>query len=800
MDGLRAELAVARRQVVRLQAENARLRSALDGQLMLDVPIPAPIAALPPPDHLTSVDRRSSVADKIALFRSLFAGRADVYATAWVSSRTGNKGWSPAEVSRGRGQHDREFLPLTDAVIDRHLRGNPDRHKDVHVGLYPMLPDDTCRLLAIDFDGSSWREDASAYAATCVSHGIPAAAEMSRSGDGAHVWIFFSAPVMAATARSLGAALLRKTIAARGEMSLRSYDRFFPSQDTLPSRTKGPHRFGNLIALPLQGTHRRGHTTVFCDPVSWREHDDQFAFLSGLGRLSPKAVDAAVAELGPVQVGPSGSAVVATAPTRATLPGVVKARLGAMLAIDTTALPGDLVATLRHTATLHNPEFYRRQQQRYSTFGTPRFVACYDTDGAELRLPRGLVDKATRVLASARVKLDVVTDNPEPEPVALRFVGTLTPVQQKAVDAMAPHGVGVLVAPTGSGKTVMACALIAHHARPTAIVLNRADLLAQWRTRLAEFLDLGDASVGVLGGGKDTRGGVVDLVMLQTLGHRDAPPDLLDRYGLIVVDECHAVGAAASAAAIKQVRVSRWLGLTATPFRADGMDDIITMQCGPVRHEIPFEPAFARYLIVHPTAFITSEPGTGGGSMPAIYGEIATDRPRTKQICDDVADAARRGRRSLVLTNRVAHVDAIAEGLRELRPLVLHGRLPATARADNRAMLADGRHVADAPLVVVAIDKIAGEGLDVPWLDTLFLAAPISFKGRVIQQVGRIMRNTRVPKTHVEVHDYVDDAVPVLRAMHGRRRRVLTRLGFIAGGPTAPDALFGAPGQWRRPP
>jgi superfamily II DNA or RNA helicase len=735
---------------------------------------------------LPKVYNRSTSAEKIALFRILFAGRLDVYAKP--DNRPGQRGWYPAEVDwrDRRGGAGREFLPLTDAVVERHLRGNPDTRDDLHVGLYVMLPDDTCQLLAVDFDKTTWREDAWAYAQACAEAGVPAAAEVSRSGNGAHVWTFFTAPVMGATARALGFAMLRAAMASTGRVRLASYDRLFPAQDVLPSRAKGTHRFGNLIALPLQGTRRHGRkTTVFCEPSTWDIYPDQFAFLSGLHRLTPDEVEAIASRLAPVHVGTS-TPERPRRPRRATVTGppVVRARLDSMLSVDTTGLPGDLVSTLKHAASLHNPEFYRRQQQRYPVFGIPRFIQCFDVDGPWLRLPRGLLDKAVRILATASSRLEVTDDLPVPTPTGVKFTAELFPAQADAVEALAPHTTGVLVGTTGVGKTVMACALIARHQVPTAIIVNNAELLAQWQERLRLFLDLGDTKVGVLGGGKDTRGGVVDLIMLQTISHRDAPAGSLDGYGMVVVDECHSVGAPAASAAMKEVRARRWLGLTATPFRADGMDDLITMHCGPVRHEIVTQPEFTQRLVTHPTPFTTAESAADGASMQAIYSELATDEARNQQICADVADAVARGRNSLVLTTRLAHVDALSDNLRRLgiRVLVRHGRQPRDDRAATRAAL---RADASTPLVLVAIDKVVGEGFDLPHLDTLFLTMPVSWKGLVMQQVGRILR-PGPGKSTVEVHDYVDHEVPWLRRMHANRDRTLAKLGFAPPPPNVP--------------
>lgn len=749
--------------------------------------------------HALDAPFTRSAADKVALFRSLFAGRADVFPKHWHNPKTDRAGYSPAcsnEWVRGVCEKPRvkcgecpnqAFIPVTDRVILDHLQG---RHV---AGVYPMLDDETCNFLAVDFDKDGWKEDVAAFVETCKCFDVPAAVERSRSGNGAHVWFFFGTRVPAGAARKMGCFLLTETMPRRHELSMSSYDRLFPNQDTMP---RGG--FGNLIALPLQHQARALGNTEFLD-AELNPHPDQWAFLESIQRIDPARVESLArraSETGQVIGVPMAEDEKSETPwlrlpsrrrkkvkVDEPLPPNVRAVLGCQLFVEKDGLPSALVNQIKRIAAFQNPEFYKKQAMRLSTALTPRVINCAEDLPEHVGVPRGCLDALREVLSEHQIELTVQDERSDGNPLDLKFNGSLTDLQKDAVSALLSHDFGVFVAPPGTGKTVVGTHVIAERARTTLVLVHRTQLLDQWRTQLGLFLDLKQSEIGQIGGGKRKTNGRLDVAMIQSLVRRDEVDDLVSTYGHVVVDECHHVPAVSFERVMRETRARYVTGLTATPQRRDGHHPILQYQLGPVRFSVdPRSEAakrrFEHRLIVRDTAFTLGSPEPSG--IQEIYGRIAGDTQRNEQILDDVVRALEEGRSPVLLTERREHLDYFAARLKNLARhlVVLRGGMGVKQRREVVAQLAsipDGEE-----RLLLATGRFLGEGFDDARLDTLFLAMPVSWKGTLVQYAGRLHRR-HSDKTEVRIYDYVDRNVPMLTRMFDRRMKGYRAMGYSLG-------------------
>jgi len=782
-------------ELLRLRRENRRLRELL-AEHGIEIPMVAddgvrPAVAKPAPALAPD--------EKIKLFRGLFRGREDVYAVRWESP-DGRKGYSPkserdwkayyAAKREDRQRVDKETrkcLPLTDEVIRAHLTG------EITVGVYPLLLDETCWFLAADFDKQTWQEDAMAFLVSCREWDIPAALERSRSGKGGHIWIFFDRAISAAQARRLGCALLTRTMERRHQIGLDSYDRFFPNQDTMP---KGG--FGNLIALPLQKAPREEGNSVFVDD-RMVPYPDQWALLSSVQRVSLPAVEALVAEVqrkgdligvrisvtededGPDPWTLPPSRKRAERPIEGPLPTSVTIVRANLLFIEKRGLPPAMLNRLLRIAAFQNPEFYKAQSLRLSTYDKPRVIGCGEDLPKHLALPRGCLADVTALLEAHRVKPLVQDERFSGAPIDVEFRGSLRPQQEEAVEAVMPHEDGVVCAPTAFGKTPVAAWLIAHRKVSTLVLVHRQQLLDQWRERLAMFLGLPIDDIGQIGGGKTSRTGRIDVAVLQSLHQKQEVKDFVAEYGQVIVDECHHVSAVTFEKVMREAKARYVVGLTATPTRKDGHHPIIYMQCGAIRYRMsaramtevtPFE----HVVIPRPTDFhMRSE--AGDVTIQDIYADLASDEPRNHMIAEDLVRAVQAGRSPLLLTGRTEHLGVFAGKLNGLvkNVFILKGGLGRKQRkaiAEQLAAVREGEQ-----RVILATGSYIGEGFDDARLDTLFLAMPISWKGTLQQYVGRLHR-LHDRKRVVEVYDYVDGNVRMLARMYERRLKGYSDMGY----------------------
>ena len=639
------------------------------------------------------VTNNSSSTEKIELFRRLFAGRPDVFPVRWENRKAGRSGYSPAcsnewvkgicgkpKVKCGECPHH-AFIPPSEDIIEKHLRGGDVRSGDFVAGVYPLLQDETCWFLAADFDKESWADDARALLDTCHAKGIVAALERSRSGNGGHVWIFFSEPVPARIARQMGSALITETMEKRPEIGFASYDRFFPNQDTMPVGG-----FGNLIALPLQRKAREIGNSVFVDK-DLRPYDDQWAYLSSLPRLSADIVFriADEAELSgwilgvrmpvddehadePWRMSPSRR----SEPRRieAAIPQSIRIVVADQVYVDRTELPPALTTQFIRLAAFQNPEFYRAQAMRLPIFGKPRIVSCAELYPQHVALPRGCLDETIDLVKShgAVADLDDRREIGMPLPAGVSFQGELRRSQTKAFDALVAHDNGVLAATTAFGKTVIAAALVAHRTRNTLILVHRRQLLNQWVERLRTFLNIDPKQIGVIGGGKRKPTGVIDVALIQSLARKGEVADMVADYGHLIVDECHHLSAASFELVARRSKARYVVGLSATVARKDGHHPIIFMQCGPVRHRVDARAQAAERGIRHrvrdrSTKFELPPPLASAErpSMPAIYAALAQDSGRNDLIFDDVLRSLEAKRSPVVLTERKDHLDYLRQ-------------------------------------------------------------------------------------------------------------------------------------------
>ena len=770
--------------------------------------------------------KKFDVTDKIAsdFFMMFCRGRKDVYDLRYTNPKTGKNGYYSQCFNRwDRGCHIqkkdgvrckdcelRAYKPVTLPLIKAHMNGTDQNGNDV-VAIYPMLENNLCQLLVFDFDNHAkgaeqedyaniddrWKEEINALRRICKNLDVDAVVERSRSGRGAHLWIFFKEMVPARLARRFGFALLEKGAESVNLKSFKYYDRMIPTQDALPEGG-----LGNVIALPLQGMALKSGNSAFIDE-NWNAYEDQLNVLAGTRRLTRQGIEdylslwystGSISEDNGTDAPWDKNSEIEAGSVK----GVVRIVLADRIYIDSTGMSNKTKRQLRRMATFSNKQYFQNQAMDMPNYDESRFIYLGSDEGKYIVLPRGLREEILKKFDNAGISYKIEDKRTKGQELNISFRGELRESQIPAVETMLENETGILHAATAFGKTVVCCDMIARRGISTLILVDRADLMNQWIKRLEEFLDIDEelpeyqtktgrtrkrkSLIGNLQGAHDTLTGIVDVAMIRSLKKKDGFHPKLKEYAQVYFDECHHAASDSAIEVLQEINAKYVYGVTATPKRGDGKEKINEFLLGPIRYRFTAKDRAEEQNInhlVYPRFTRTVKPHhlskTPYGND--AYELIRNNDVRDEQIIRDVADCVQAGRTPVVLTKYVDHAKKLSERLKTYadRLILLTGANGTKAR---RAQVEELNKVDDSDsLILVGTGSLLGEGFDFPRLDTLFMATPVSGENVVEQYVGRLNRDYD-GKENVIVYDYVDSHIPKFDKMYSARMKAYKKIGY----------------------
>ena len=762
-------------------------------------------------------------------FYGMFRGRKDIF-----SQRSAKKGyhtkcnnfWKYGVCPKKSGEKmkclvcpNQDFTKLTVPIILEHLKGEKEDCTDV-IGLYPLFPDGSCWFLVFDFDNhdddevepsKDWQQEVDALRRICEVNGIDALVERSRSGRGAHIWVFFSEAIQASKVRRFGEALIVKGAESVSMKDFSFFDRMLPLQDFLPEG-----KIGNMVALPLQGRALKKGNSAFVD-VNWQPYRDQWGRLLSTQKISEAQIDKCLADWCPAGGAMSvfqsdvedqedaGTPMLFGQSPRPSLghfnqgdmAGSIQIILSDGIYIDKRNLKPRIQNAIRRIAAFSNSQFFMNLKMGFSNQDTPRVVYAGYDEGDYIVIPRGCLDDLKSLLDDAEISYSIMDQRQEGRRIDVTFNGALYPEQSLAAEKMLYDDNGVLAAATAFGKTVVGAYLIAQKRVNTLVLVHTVEIMNNWVRDLNKFLTINeplptyttptgrvkrrDSVVGTFSSQKDASTGIIDIAMITSLGRNDDINPMVRNYGMVIMDECHHSAAFTHENVLRAVTAKYVYGMTATAKRMDGQVKKIFMQFGPIRHRYTAKERAEKQGIghfVYPrfTRLVDVE-GNGDRHISDYFEMVCKSEMRNLLIVADTVDSVKKGRTPLVMTKYREHAQNLYNALQGAADHVflLQGGNSLKARAALRdKMLAVGR---DETMIVVAIGQYIGEGFNYPRLDTLLLTMPISFEGNVEQYAGRLNRDYD-GKKDVIIFDYIDQHIPKLERMYHKRLRTYKKIGF----------------------
>ncbi|HEY4499115.1 MAG TPA: DEAD/DEAH box helicase family protein [Candidatus Paceibacterota bacterium] len=701
--------------------------------------------------------------ERVALFRSLFKGREDVFARRWEKWGGGVSGYAPVYTDQDKERYE----PLTDNWVEKHLIGTAT------VGIYPLLQENTSNFIVADFDGDNWQTVVKQFIATCIKYGLPIATERSRSGNGAHAWCFFSSPCPAHKSRCAFLSLLRESGVIDPLDKNDGFDRLFPNQDYLSG--KG---LGNLIALPLQGESRKHGNTMFVDPNNNFEIlPDQWRYLSSLPRVSQEQLDC-VRE--PDVIGEKAD----RRPRKVLSNKTSILTIGSSISIPKATLPASLASFLREELNILNIGYVVKERAGLPTYGEKKFIRTLDQNDDEILVPRGFLNKLYVWLDEREIKYGVVDERLALDPVGFHSSYSLLSYQRSAATSFDVVEQGVLVAPAGAGKTFIGLDIIARKHQPAIILTHRRQIYDQWLERIEQGFGIPKSKIGQIGSVKKEARQPITVAMVQTLSRMNDLGPFASRFGTMLIDECHHMPSRMFRDVVSKFPARYRFGLTATPSRKYNDEKLIDAYLGEVVHtvdkteiqvaNIPRERVPQSDTITVRTTNISTPFGTTARDFQLIAKILSSDTNRNALIVADVMLEASEGKKCLVLTERKEHAEMLRAYLRrDFETIMFSGDLSGHQRALALQKIKSGRF-----RILIATGQILGEGADIADLEVLFLAFPISFHGKLAQYIGRIRREGGAKK----VYDYRDTQVPILEKLWKKRATYYRKNNFAFQG------------------